>query len=123
MLGDAGLGGVSVVFFGDTANLPYGTKTQERVASLSDAMIGRLSPYCPVLGIACNTASAALGPLRAGGQGRRADINRRAQRCRGRRSSGTGRALMFRHRADGGKWGVIILRSLVTGPRRTPFKG
>lgn len=58
MLADAGHNDISVVFFGDTANLPYGTKTQEHVAELSDAIIGRLSSYCPVLGIACNTASA-----------------------------------------------------------------
>ncbi len=50
---------VSVLFFDDTANLPYGTKTQELVASLSDAIIERLSPHCCVVGIACNTASAA----------------------------------------------------------------
>ena len=58
MLGDAGLGGVCVVFW-RPANLPYGTKTQERVASLNDAIIGRLSPHCPVLGFACKTASTA----------------------------------------------------------------
>src|SRR5882672_494298 len=58
MLRDAGLDGLSVVFFGDTANLPYGTKTQEQVAKLSDSIIDRLSAHCPVLGIACNTASA-----------------------------------------------------------------
>ena len=49
---------LSVVFFGDTANLPYGKKTQEHVAQLSDAIIARLAPLCPVIGIACNTASA-----------------------------------------------------------------
>lgn len=49
---------LSVVFFGDTANLPYGKKTQEKVAELSDAIIGQLAPLCPVIGIACNTASA-----------------------------------------------------------------
>ncbi|HSD18157.1 MAG TPA: hypothetical protein VLC71_12980 [Thermomonas sp.] len=49
---------LSVVFFGDTANLPYGQKTQEKVAELSDAIIAQLAPLCPVIGIACNTASA-----------------------------------------------------------------
>jgi len=49
---------LSVIFFGDTANLPYGKKTQEQVAGLSDAIISRLAPFCPVIGIACNTASA-----------------------------------------------------------------
>jgi glutamate racemase len=58
LLKDARLDSISVVFFGDTANLPYGTKTQEQVAQLSDAIIERLSSHCPVLGIACNTASA-----------------------------------------------------------------
>jgi glutamate racemase len=49
---------LSVVFFGDTANLPYGKKTEQEVALLSDSIIGRLAPSCPVIGIACNTASA-----------------------------------------------------------------
>jgi glutamate racemase len=49
---------LSTVFFGDTANLPYGKKTQEKVAELSDAIIDKLAPLCPVIGIACNTASA-----------------------------------------------------------------
>jgi glutamate racemase len=49
---------VSIVFFGDTANLPYGKKTEEQVAALSDSIINRLAPSCPVIGIACNTASA-----------------------------------------------------------------
>ena len=57
MLRDAGEN-LSVVFVGDTANLPYGTKTQEHVAALSDALIERLSRSCPIVGIACNTASA-----------------------------------------------------------------
>ncbi len=57
MLRDAGQD-VSVLFFGDTANLPYGKKTQEHVARLSDAIIHQLAPLCPVIGIACNTASA-----------------------------------------------------------------
>ncbi|MES2708766.1 MAG: hypothetical protein V4726_19380 [Verrucomicrobiota bacterium] len=60
----------SVVFFGDTANLPYGTKEQEVVAGLSDSIIERLSPLCPVIGIACNTASAAWAHFgRAGKSG------------------------------------------------------
>jgi glutamate racemase len=57
ILRDAGEN-LSVVFFGDTANLPYGKKTEEQVATLSDSIIGRLAPLCPVIGIACNTASA-----------------------------------------------------------------
>jgi glutamate racemase len=58
MLNDAGLK-ASTVFFGDTKNLPYGKRSQTEVAALSDAIIGRLSGACPVIGIACNTASAA----------------------------------------------------------------
>lgn len=49
----------SAIFFGDTANLPYGTRKQENVAALSDAIIRHLGRLCPVIGIACNTASAA----------------------------------------------------------------
>src|SRR6516225_6329023 len=57
ILRDAGEN-LSVVFFGDTANLPYGKKTEQQVATLSDSIISRLAPLCPVVGIACNTASA-----------------------------------------------------------------
>ena len=49
---------LSVIFFGDTANLPYGKKTEQQVATLSNSIINRLAPLCPVIGIACNTASA-----------------------------------------------------------------
>ena len=62
---------LSVVFFGDTANLPYGKKTQEKVAELSDAIIAQLAPMCPVIGIACNTASASW--LRHGRVGKSGD--------------------------------------------------
>ena len=58
MLEETGLP-ASSIFFGDTANLPYGTRTQENVAGLSDAIIRHLGRTCPVIGIACNTASAA----------------------------------------------------------------
>lgn len=58
MLNDVGLQ-ASTVFFGDTKNLPYGKRSQADVAGLSDAIIGKLSDTCPVIGIACNTASAA----------------------------------------------------------------
>lgn len=60
---------VSVVFFGDTANLPYGKKTQEHVAELSDAIINKLAPLCPVIGIACNTASASWARFGKAGKG------------------------------------------------------
>ena len=62
MLRDVGLQ-ASTVFFGDTKNLPYGKRSQVEVAALSDAIIGRLSGACPVIGIACNTASAAWTSL------------------------------------------------------------
>ncbi len=58
MVAEAGLP-VATLFFGDTKNLPYGTRTQEDVARLSDDIIQRLAPFAPVIGIACNTASAA----------------------------------------------------------------
>jgi glutamate racemase len=67
MLRDAGQD-VSVLFFGDTANLPYGKKTQEHVARLSDAIIHQLAPFCPVIGIACNTASASWARFGHAGQ-------------------------------------------------------
>ncbi|HTI73054.1 MAG TPA: hypothetical protein VMF06_23975 [Candidatus Limnocylindria bacterium] len=50
---------VNVIFVGDTANLPYGTKPLEDVARLADGHIDRLSGWCPVIGIACNTAGLA----------------------------------------------------------------
>jgi len=59
----------SVIFFGDTANLPYGEKTQEQVAVFADAIISRLAPFCPVIGIACNTASASWAHLGKVGKG------------------------------------------------------
>jgi glutamate racemase len=58
MLDETGID-AATVFFGDTANLPYGTRAQENVAELSDAIIRHLGRTCPVIGIACNTASAA----------------------------------------------------------------
>jgi glutamate racemase len=58
MLDETGID-AAAVFFGDTANLPYGTRAQENVAELSDAIIRYLGRTCPVIGIACNTASAA----------------------------------------------------------------
>jgi len=60
---------LSVIFFGDTANLPYGKKTQEHVAALSDEIINRLAQFCPVIGIACNTASASWARFGKAGKG------------------------------------------------------
>jgi len=77
---DSGVGGISVlreamrqlpaerfIFFGDTKNAPYGTKTREEVLLLSrravDMLIGE---GCKAIVIACNTAtSAAAAALRA----------------------------------------------------------
>ncbi|QJR12127.1 Glutamate racemase [Usitatibacter rugosus] len=74
MLKDSGIA-AGTYFFGDTANLPYGKRTQENVAALSDAVIERLAPVCPVIGIACNTASAAWSNFgRAGKAGTRPQV-------------------------------------------------
>ena len=68
MVEEAGIPAASV-FFGDTKNLPYGERTQENVAELSDAIIRSLAPTCPVIGIACNTASASWGHFGVAGKG------------------------------------------------------
>lgn len=77
---DSGLGGISVarqlhaalpheriIYFGDSANAPYGIKTPEEVKKLSFAIVEhfvRLNVKAVV--IACNTAtSAAVNDLRA----------------------------------------------------------
>ncbi len=77
---DSGVGGISVlreavrmlpnerfIFFGDTKNAPYGTKTKEEVLSLSRRVVERLLEMgCKAIVIACNTAtSAAAAALRA----------------------------------------------------------
>ncbi len=70
---DSGAGGISVlreirklmpweslVFFGDDANAPYGTKPQEQVCALSqNAVRFLLGKGCKAVVIACNTATAA----------------------------------------------------------------
>ena len=70
---DSGVGGVSVlrearkmlpgeqfIFFGDTKNAPYGTKTREEVLALSRAVAEKLiSMGCKAIVIACNTATSA----------------------------------------------------------------
>lgn len=76
---DSGVGGISIlrglvrelphedfVFFGDSANAPYGEKTPEEVLALSRAITGDLvDAGCKALVIACNTAtSAAADQLR-----------------------------------------------------------
>ncbi len=77
---DSGVGGISVLrqlvkllpeenflYFGDSANAPYGTKTKEQVRALSFAVAEKLlSRGLKALVVACNTAtSAAIGELRA----------------------------------------------------------
>ena len=76
---DSGLGGISVLrhlvrvlpeekflYFGDSANAPYGTKTKEEVKNLSFAAARRLTERgIKALVVACNTAtSAAITALR-----------------------------------------------------------
>lgn len=77
---DSGLGGISVarqlraqlthekiVYFGDSANAPYGIKTPEEVKNLSFAIVERFVNFgVKAVVIACNTAtSAAVNDLRA----------------------------------------------------------
>lgn len=76
---DSGLGGISVLracvallprenflFFGDSANAPYGEKSLEQVRQLTVAAVDRLlAQHVKAVVIACNTAtSAAIGLLR-----------------------------------------------------------
>lgn len=77
---DSGVGGISVlralvrqlpsesfVYFGDSANAPYGEKTREQVLRRSRAIVDMLlDEGCKAIVIACNTAtSAAAATLRA----------------------------------------------------------
>ena len=77
---DSGVGGISVlreavrqmpcedfIFYGDTKNAPYGTKTKEEVLALSHRIVETLlQKDCKAIVIACNTAtSAAAATLRA----------------------------------------------------------
>ena len=77
---DSGLGGISVLrhlvrvlpeekflYFGDSANAPYGTKTKEDVRSLTFAAMERMMARgIKAFVVACNTAtSAAINELRA----------------------------------------------------------
>ncbi len=69
---DSGLGGLTVMkavvkhlpeydyeFYGDTANLPYGDKTEEEIFELTKAgMVHLFEKGCVLVIIACNTASA-----------------------------------------------------------------
>ena len=77
---DSGVGGISVLrhlvaqlpqerflYFGDSANAPYGTKTKDQVKSLTFAAAEKLrNQGIKALVVACNTAtSAAINELRA----------------------------------------------------------
>ena len=77
---DSGLGGISVLrhlvrvlpeekflYFGDSANAPYGTKTKEEVRALTFAAMERMMARgIKAFVVACNTAtSAAINELRA----------------------------------------------------------
>lgn len=77
---DSGVGGISVLrhlrrvmpgerylYFGDSANAPYGTRTKQEVEALTFAAARRLVEQgVKALVVACNTAtSAAIGDLRA----------------------------------------------------------
>jgi glutamate racemase len=77
---DSGVGGISVLrhlvallpaerflYFGDSANAPYGTKTKEQVRALTFAAAEKLMKQgIKALVVACNTAtSAAINDLRA----------------------------------------------------------
>jgi len=76
---DSGVGGISVLrdlvrlmpneqflYFGDSANAPYGTKSAEEVIRMTDATVKRLMTRgIKALVVACNTATAvAIGMLR-----------------------------------------------------------
>ena len=71
---DSGVGGISVLrhlrrllpqeqflYYGDTANAPYGSRPTEQVRELTLAAVQKLTEYCPLkaLVVACNTATAA----------------------------------------------------------------
>lgn len=77
---DSGVGGLSVLrhlrrlmpgerflYYGDSANAPYGTRSKEDVQKLTIAVVEKLMPRgLKALVVACNTAtSAAIGTLRA----------------------------------------------------------
>ena len=77
---DSGLGGLSVarairqklpaervVYFGDTARMPYGSKSPEQIAACVEQVVAYAARHAPKhVVLACNSASAtALEPLRA----------------------------------------------------------
>ena len=79
---DSGVGGISVLrhlvrlmpkerylYFGDSANAPYGTKTKAQVKALTFAAAERLMQRgIKALVVACNTATAAANPAATASQ-------------------------------------------------------
>lgn len=70
---DSGIGGLSVakaiekampeakvIFVNDTENVPYGTKSPERLFELVLPILNKLSKECDVIVVACNTVSTTL---------------------------------------------------------------
>lgn len=54
------LPGESLIYLGDGANCPYGSRPREEVQALSDAAVARLVELgCKLVVVACNTATAA----------------------------------------------------------------
>lgn len=74
---DSGVGGISVlselikilpnedfIYFGDSANAPYGTKSEQEILTLSDACIDFLFKYnAKTIVIACNTATSVAAKI------------------------------------------------------------
>ena len=74
---DSGVGGISVLkslvaelpgedfhYFGDSANAPYGEKTEEQVRALSQSIAERfVADGAKAIVIACNTATSAAAPM------------------------------------------------------------
>lgn len=70
---DSGVGGLSVmreiakklphedvIYFADTANCPYGSRSLEEIRGLTQAIVSfLLAHHCKIIVVACNTASAA----------------------------------------------------------------
>lgn len=77
---DSGVGGLTVVrevmrilpgedilYFGDSANCPYGNKTKEQLLGFAGNMLSRLSECgIKLAALACNTTSSMIDELRAG---------------------------------------------------------
>lgn len=74
---DSGVGGLTVakaianylpnesfIYFGDTANMPYGTKSKEKVRALCSGIFNYMRhKQCKLIVVACNTATAAAYDL------------------------------------------------------------